>query len=181
MSRILSWLPATRDLARLLFSKESIQVTEKVCCCLFCNSFTAGRRRTQSILVYSHGCSGQTSLHTMLPTHEELHQRLKVLKSHFTGVREAWHLSQVFPAHRRPQRNSSFPIPYLSQTTLTHWPIPRNALAQGPNLLFKFPAPKFKIRKEEQSVLNPHLPQNPSSHFSQNHRILSLWSFPQNL
>lgn len=73
-----------------------------------------------------------------LPTNDHI-RGFSILKAHFTGVREtldAWTKSSLFAS---TPKELSLPKPLL-QTVLIHWPPPRNALAQSPNLLFKFPA-----------------------------------------
>lgn len=108
-----------------------------------------------------------------LPTYDHI-RGFSVLKAHFTGVREKldiWAKSSLFTS---TPKELSLPKP-LPQTALIHWPHPRKALAQSPNLLFKFLATfEFQSSKytRKSSVLSPHLPRKPWSPFSQSLRLL---------
>lgn len=109
-----------------------------------------------------------------LPTYDHI-RGFSVLKAHFTGVREKldiWAKSSLFTS---TPEELSLPKP-LPQTALIHWPHPRKALAQSPNLLFKFLVTfEFQSSKytRKSSVLSPHLPRKPWSPFSQSLRLLS--------
>lgn len=73
-----------------------------------------------------------------------------------------------------PQR--TLPSQTLPQTALIHWPPPRNALAQSPNLLFKFPATfEFQSSKYTRKSCLCWAPISPESHDLLSLRVLDFF------
>lgn len=109
-----------------------------------------------------------------LPTNDHI-RGFTVLKVHFTGVREKldiWAKSSLFSS---TLKELSLPK-LLPQTALIHWPLPRNALAQSSNLLFKFPATvEFQSSKYTRKSSLCWAPISPESHALLSPRVLDFF------
>lgn len=110
-----------------------------------------------------------------LPTNNHI-RGFSVLKAHFAGVREKldiWAKSSLC-AHL-PPKNSPFPNP--TADCFNSLASSQKCFSSKSKLALQVPShlwvPKFKIHKEELSVLSPHLARKPWSPFSQSLRLLS--------